>query len=851
MDPEQPNDSKSGLSASTAQTFLETDGPNELPRADRRSSYRIFAEVIQEPMLALLLAGGGIYLLLGNLSEALILLGFATFSIAITVIQETRTEHVLEALRDLSAPRALVIRDGARVRIAGREVVCGDLLVLDQGDRVAADAVLLAADDLQTDESLLTGESVPVRKLAVPNGEDLHELRPGGEDQPIIYSGSLVTRGNGLARVIATGLRTEIGKIGQSLAMLDTEPPRLRRETARVVRLCALGGGLVAGLVVLLFGLLRGGWLDAFLAGIAIGMSMLPEEFPVVLTIFLAMGAWRIAQAGVLTRRAAAIETLGSATVLCTDKTGTLTENRMAVAQLWLASGETAIVDGVMSVAPQFHDLIDTSILASAPVPVDPMEVAFHEAGQHISTLTDRHSGLELAQVHGLRPELLAMSNIWRQGDPDEDYSVAAKGAPEAIATLCRLLPDEHQRLKAAVDAMAERGMRVLAVAAALTRADVPLPATQHEYDFTLRGLIGLADPLRASVPAAVAECRRAGIKVVMITGDYAATARAIAAQAGIVDGDVLTGSELAALDDAQLVERLKTVTVFARIMPEQKLRIVSAFKADGEVVAMTGDGVNDAPSLKAAHIGIAMGGRGTDVAREASAIVLLDDDFGSIIKAIRLGRRIYDNIRKAMGFIFAVHVPIAGLALLPLIFGLPILLSPIHIALLEMIIDPICALVFEAEREESDLMDRKPRHAEEPLFSLRMIGWSIFQGGLAFAMLASIFLGASYAGMGEAEVRALTFFALIGAILVLVLVNRSFDTSLSHALIRGNLALRYVLAAVIATAAIILLVPSIRALLKFGPLHFPDLMLAAGAGALLLLILEGSKVLERRLQRT
>lgn len=801
-------------------------------------------------MLALLLAGGVIYLLLGDLSEALILLGFATFSIAITVIQETRTEHVLEALRDLSAPRALVIRDGARVRIAGREVVCGDLLVLDQGDRVAADAVLLTADDLQTDESLLTGESVPVRKLAASDGQDLQSLRPGGEDQPIIYSGSLVTRGNGLARVIATGPRTEIGKIGQSLAMLDTEPPRLRRETARVVRLCAIGGGMVAGLVILLFGLSRGGWLDALLAGIAIGMAMLPEEFPVVLTIFLAMGAWRIAQAGVLTRRAAAIETLGSATVLCADKTGTLTQNRMAVAQLWLASGETAIVDGAMSLAPQFHDLIDTSILASAPVPVDPMEVAFHEAGHHSSTLADRLSGLELAHVHGLRPELLAMSNIWRRDDPDEDYRVAAKGAPEAVATLCRLSPDEHERLKAAVDAMAERGMRVLAVAAASARADMPLPATQHEHDFTLRGLIGLADPLRSSVPAAVAECRRAGIKVVMITGDYAATARAIAAQAGIVDGDVLTGAELAALDDAQLAERLKTVTVFARIMPEQKLRIVSAFKADGEVAAMTGDGVNDAPSLKAAHIGIAMGGRGTDVAREASAIVLLDDDFGSIVKAIRLGRRIYDNIRKAMGFIFAVHVPIAGLALLPLIFGLPILLSPIHIALLEMIIDPICALVFEAEREESDLMDRKPRPAGERLFSLRMIGWSVFQGGLAFAMLASIFLGASYVGMPETEVRALTFFALIGAILVLVLVNRSFDTSLSHALVRGNLALRYVLAAVIATGAIILLVPSIRTLLKFGPLHFPDLMLASGAGALLLLILEGSKMLERRLQR-
>ena len=333
---------RSGLTATEALRRLDAQGPNELPRAGQRTVLHILSEVVREPMLALLLAGGVAYMLLGDLGEALILLGFATFSIGLTVIQESRTEHVLEALRDLSAPRALVIRDGTRIRIAGREVVDGDLLVLEQGDRVAGDAMLVSADDLQADESLLTGESVPVRKQAALQGEESLRRRPGGEDQPLVYSGSLITRGSGLALVIATGTRSEIGKIGQSLSTLDAEPPRLRRETTRIVRLCAIGGGLVALLVVVLFGFLRGGWIDAMLAGIAIGMSMLPEEFPVVLTIFLAMGAWRIAQAGVLTRRAAAIETLGSATILCTDKTGTLTENRMAVAELSLASPSMA-----------------------------------------------------------------------------------------------------------------------------------------------------------------------------------------------------------------------------------------------------------------------------------------------------------------------------------------------------------------------------------------------------------------------------------------------------------------------------------------------------------------------------
>jgi Ca2+-transporting ATPase len=833
-----------GLTAQTAAGRLAIDGANELPRAGRRSVLRIAFEVLREPMLALLLAGGIAYLLLGDLIEALILLGFATFSVVVTVIQETRTEHVLEALRDLSAPRALVIRDGARVRISGRDVVQDDLIVLEQGDRIAADAFLVEAADLQTDESLLTGESLPVGKVAATQDADDATRRPGGEGQPYVYSGSLVTRGTGIARVLATGPRSEIGRIGQSLATLETEAPRLRREITRIVTWCAIGGGAIALLVVLLFGLLRGGWLEAVLAGIAIGMALLPEEFPVVLTVFLAMGAWRIGKVGVLTRRAAAIETLGSATVLCTDKTGTLTENRMSVAELWLPSGETALVGGAAVASAGFQGLIENAARASAVEPSDPMEIALHQAR---GAITPRpQSGGTMAHSYALRPDLLAMSNIWDDG---KSLKISAKGAPEAIAGLCRLPAGDVAAMTAAVDVMATRGIRVLAVATA-TPGDRNWAATQHGYNYALAGLVGLADPLRASVPDAVAECRGAGIRVVMITGDYAATARTIAMQAGIADGDVLTGADLALLDDAALAERLKTVTVFARIMPDQKLRIVQALKADGEIVAMTGDGVNDAPSLKAAHIGIAMGKRGTDVAREASAMVLLEDDFGSIVQSIRLGRRIYDNIRKAMGFIFAVHVPIAGLALMPLMFGLPILFGPIHIALLEMIIDPVCALVFEAEREEQDIMLRRPREPAEPLFSLSMIVWSLFQGGLAFAMLAIVFLVESWSGMAEMELRAITFFALIAEIVALILVNRSFSASLGDALVRHNAALRYVGAAIAGVTALILFLPSAQALLKFGSIAWSDMALAVGLGVGLLVVLEACKPLFRRLTR-
>ncbi len=833
-------DHLTGLTSTEAGARFAIEGPNELPRTRRRSVLRILLEVVREPMLALLLAGGVAYLLLGDLTEALILLGFATFSVAVTVIQETRTEHVLEALRDLSAPRALVIRDGARVRVAGRDVVRDDLIVLEQGDRIAADALLVKASDLQTDESLLTGESLPVGKVVADPGNGEH--RPGGDGQPFVYSGSLVVRGNGIARVLATGARTEIGQIGQSLATLDTEAPRLRRETTRIVTWCAIGGGVIALLVVLLYGLLRGGWIEAVLAGIAIGMSMLPEEFPVVLTVFLAMGAWRIGKGGVLTRRAAAIETLGSATVLCTDKTGTLTENRMSLAELWLPSGDSLTVGQAVMVPDSYHRLITTAARASDLAPSDPMEIALHSAHAAIPAIPSSNS--VLAHGYALRPDLLAMSNIWDDGGV---LTMAAKGAPETIATLCHLGPGEHAAMTAAVEAMAVRGIRVLAVATA-TPPDRNWAVSQGDYDFALTGLVGLADPLRESVVTAIAECRGAGIRVVMITGDYAATARSIATQAGIAEGDVLTGADLAELDDAQLAERLKTVTVFARIMPEQKLRIVQAFKTDGEIVAMTGDGVNDAPSLKAAHIGIAMGKRGTDVAREASAMVLLDDDFGSIVQSVRLGRRIYDNIRKAMAFIFAVHVPIAGLALLPLLFGLPILFGPIHIALLEMVIDPVCALVFEAERDEDDIMRRRPRDPAEALFSLPMIAWSLFQGGAAFAMLAALFFVETWSGMPEAEIRALIFFGLIAEIVALILVNRSFSASLGQALGRHNTALRYVAVAVAGVTALVLFLPQAQALLRFGAMTWTDMALAAGLGAVLLMVLEGCKPLVRRL---
>jgi P-type Ca2+ transporter type 2C len=834
-----------GLSESEAQNRLRSEGYNELPRSEKRTPLRIMFEVLREPMLALLLGGGLIYLALGDLKEALILIAFAMFSIIITIVQESRTERVLEALRDLTSPRALVIRDGERKRIAGREVARGDVVVIEEGDRVPADLLLLQAHDLRTDESLLTGESVPVRKRSGAVGETAGGQRPGGDDQSFAYSGTLSVGGSGLGEVTATGVKSEIGKIGLSLSSLEIEPPRLRAQIQKLVWIFSGIGAVACVTTAVLYALWRGTWLEGLLAGIALGMAMLPEEFPVVMTIFMAMGAWRISQARVLTRRAAAIETLGSATVLCTDKTGTLTQNKMSVAELRRIKGrETHFhMDSAGKMPAVFQELVEGGLLASSQNPFDPMDKAFHElAGRQIEvSQLARVKSRKLERTYGLRPDLLAVTQVWSAPGRKGDLLVAAKGAPEAIASLCRLSAKDRKLMSAAVNDMAKEGLRVLGVAHAAFSAK-SLPKSPRSFAFEFIGLVGLADPLRASVPEAVAQCHTAGIRVIMITGDYPATAKAIAQQAGIHCENVVTGDDLAELDDPALAALLKTATVFARIMPEQKLRIVNALKSDGDIVAMTGDGVNDAPSLKAAHIGVAMGGRGTDVAREASSIVLLDDDFSSIVKAVRLGRRIFDNLQKAMGFVVAVHVPIAGLALLPLVTGLPILFGPVHIAFLEMIIDPVCTLVYEAEPEEGDIMARPPRAPEAPLFSRYLIAWSVAQGTFVLMLMAAIYIVVLQRGMPEAEARALVFFSMVLSTIGLIFVNRSFGASALATIRRPNRALARVLLAVGGMLALTLAWPVVMELFRFGPLHLDDLTLAAGAGLVVVLALASVK---------
>ena len=815
-----------GLTDDEATRRLRAEGPNELPSRERRTLSHALVDVVREPMTALLMACGGIYVVLGDAHEAAMLLGFVVFIVIITLYQERKTERAIEALRELASPRALVIRGGARRRIAGREVVRDDVIVLSEGDRVPADGVVLATSHCTIDESLLTGESVAVAKREW-HGEDAG--RPGGDHLPFVYAGTLVVQGTAVARVTATGARTEMGRIGRTLGATATEETRLQRETRGLVWKLALVAGALSIAVAVIYGVSRSNVIGGILAGLTLAMAILPNEFPVVVTLFLALGAWRLSRRRVLTRRMPAVEGLGSVTVLCVDKTGTLTENRMTVDRLMPAEA--------------FDAILEYAVLASRQEPIDPMDLAFVRlARDRLAGTAHLHPDWTLLREYPLARARLAVIQVWRSSAGE--LVIASKGAPETVARSCHVDARVAAEIAASATQMAEDGLRVLGVAGGTLPRDAELPDDPDRLPLSWMGLAGLLDPVRATVRPAVEECRAAGIRVVMITGDYPATARNIARQIGLArHGEVLSGAELAAMTDDALEARIRSVDVFARIMPEQKLRIVEALKRAGEIVAMTGDGVNDAPALKAAHVGIAMGGRGTDVAREASQLVLLDDDFASLVLAVRTGRRIYDNLQKALAYILAIHLPILGLTVLPILFGWPLVLLPIHIAFLHLVIDPACSVVYEAEPEEADVMRRPPRALADRLFGRRVVVTSTSLGAILTVVLVGLFALAHHGGLGEATARTITFSTLVLSNVALILATRAWRQQ------RGatNPALRWVAAGAIAFLALAVAIPGVRALFRFAPMHAPDLGWCAAALALVLLAFAVVKQLGRR----
>jgi Ca2+-transporting ATPase len=835
-----------GLSSEEASQLQKNEGFNELPKSEKKNIFHVFLHVIQEPMFLLLIACATLYFILGDKEEAIMLLFIVIIIVGITVFQENKTERSLDALRDLSSPLALVIRDQIQIRVPGREVVRGDLVLLSEGDRIPADGFVLHASNFSADESLLTGESIPVSKSIWDGKSELG--RPGSDSSSMVYSGSMVVRGQGIIRILNIGMNTEMGKIGSSLQEIKSEETGLQIQSNRLVKISGSIAFALCTLVIIVYGATRGEWIEGILAGLSMAMATIPEEIPVVMTIFLSLGAWRISLRKVLARKSQAIESLGTASVLCTDKTGTITYNRMTVSRL-VVNGVYYQVDPNGKTLPEeFHSIVEYSVLASPVDPFDPMEKAMKELA--FRTLQDTehiHNDWNLIREYPLSESLLAMSRVWEEKN-GKKWIIASKGSPEAIADLCHLTQVEQEKLKKEIETLANLGLRVIGVARA--EFDPPsLPKGQHDFEFQFIGLLGLEDPVRESVPDSVSLCKRAGIQVVMITGDHPGTARHIAQKIGLPHPDkIMTGKDLETNDPDKSSIQIQETEIFARVVPDQKLKIIQSFQSQGKVVAMTGDGVNDAPALKAADIGIAMGLRGTDVAREASDIVLMDDDFSSIVSAVRMGRRIFDNLQKAMTFILAVHIPVTGMSMLPVFMGWPLLLLPVHILFLELIIDPACSIVFEREEEEKDIMDRSPRDINAPLFSSKMLFMGLFQGFGQLGIIICLYLWAKSVLIPEGETRALIYINLVLGNLGMILSNRNWREGVWQTLKIPNHSLWYIIGLALVFLSITLYVPFINHLFKFSLLSSGLMLIGLGTGILGILINEFSKVIARRI---
>lgn len=814
-----------GLSHGEVLKRQELEGYNEIPLSSSRKIYHLIFNILKEPMVYILLACGITYLFLGDRQEAIMLMAFLLLIIGITVVQENKAERALDALRELSSPRAQVLRNGIKIRVPGREVVREDIIFLNEGDRVPADALILSQSHINLNESLLTGESVPVTKSV---GSPL-------------FASTTVVAGEAIALVQQIGSNTQVGMIGKTIQADQLISTRLEVQTRQLVtRLAWLAAGLCL-LVVVVYANTRDDWIEGILVGLSLAMAILPNELPAVLTIFFALGAWRLAKKKVLTRKISAVENLGSITVLCVDKTGTITLNQMAIQKIYSENQLIDLADTNQSTLPEeFHEALEFGILASKKNPFDPMELAFSAAGtKYLKGTEHLHQDWDLEKEYPLSPELLSIVHVWKP-KMHEGFVIGAKGAPEAIIDLCHMNELDEKKIKKMANEMAQSGLRILGVAKSQCALNC-LPEKQHDFNYTFLGLIGIADPIKSGVIESISECYSAGIRVMMLTGDYPVTASSIALKIGLHNPEkVMTGAQIDELPEADLVKMIKGINVFSRVMPSQKLRLVEALKKAGEIVAMTGDGVNDAPALKSSHIGIAMGERGTDVARESSDIVILDDDFSSIVEAIRTGRRIYANLKNAIVYLFAIHIPIAGMSIIPVLTKYPLVLLPVHIAYLHLIIEPASSIAFETEPATKDIMRQRPRSPVDRLFNKELWFSSLLRGFVLLIAVASVYIISLWRGQGETDARTLVVTTLILSNTLLIYLSRGPDISFYAKIkTKPNSVVKWISAASLVMLTAALYIPDFRHALRFSFLHSIDLVICVSIALLNTLLSE------------
>lgn len=832
-----------GLTTEEAKKLQEEYGKNELITEKRQTFFNKACHIICEPMFLLLIAASVIYFFLGEPRDGAIMLIFIITMIGIDIFQEWKTDKTLNALKDLSAPHIKVIRDGTERLIASADLVPGDYMIISEGVKIPADGKIIKLNDLCVDESSLTGESEGVWKVSVDKAEN----REGHWRRDYCYAGTLVTQGGAVICVEKIGKSTEYGKIGENVADAPVHRTPLQKQTDGLIKLCAI----IAAVLFILVGVFtfiniyQQNFVDSFiqsvLSGITLAMAMIPEEFPVVLTVFLSMGAWRLAKKKSLVHNLPSVETLGAVSVLCVDKTGTITLNQMTVTDTWAKDGD-------------LNNLCEIMGLGCETDAYDPMEKAMIKYCEDLGISKEYLFGGSLINEYPFTNELKMMGHVWER---ESEIIIAAKGSPEKILTICILSEEEKTQAISKIKEMSEKGLRVIAVGVMKVENRDDIPGKLTDCRLNLCGLIGLSDPPRESVKEDIKSCVKAGVRVVMITGDNGITASSIAKQIAMPNSDnIITGEQLENMSDDELRERIKDVSIFSRVIPEHKMRIVKAFKENGEIVAMTGDGVNDAPALKYADIGIAMGKRGSEVSREAADLILMDDNFSTIVSTIKDGRRIYDNIRKSIGYVLTIHVPIAFASLLAPLLGImpaDVLLLPLHVVLLELIIDPTCSIVLERQPAEQNIMARKPRSSNEKIMSPFILAKSIVQGIFIFAVSFGLYFSSLIQNQGNAELaRTMGLSVIMLSSLFLVQVNSSNTDFVFNSFIRliKDKVMWIVNIGTILMLLLIIYTP-INTFLKLTPLTLTQLMNVLAFAAVSVLWYELVKFINKVWRRT